>query len=128
MRPFWSPDSRHVAFIGQGKLKRVPVSGGPAQVICDAPSGADGALLRGLAPGEGSVDFALDMASVGDVDGDGVAEIFTTPSKPNKLDGTIQPGEIDMWDLDGGEWVRREVDILETRHAKEILFEEVGGI
>ncbi len=41
-RPFWSPDSRYVGFIAGGKLKKVPVTGGPAQVICDAPSGADG--------------------------------------------------------------------------------------
>ena len=41
-RPFWSPDSRFVAFIGDGKLKKVPIAGGPVQVICDAPSGADG--------------------------------------------------------------------------------------
>ncbi len=41
-RPFWSPDSRYLGFFAEGKLKKVPVSGGPAQVICDAPSGADG--------------------------------------------------------------------------------------
>ncbi len=64
---------------------------------------------------------------VGDVDGDGMAEIFATPSRPNKMDGTIQPGEIDMWDLEGSEWVRREVDILETRHAKEILCVTLTG-
>jgi hypothetical protein len=58
---------------------------------------------------------------VGDVDGDGIIEFFTTPSKPNKLDGTIQPGEIDMFKYKDGEWIHRPVDILETRHAKEIL-------
>jgi Tol biopolymer transport system component len=42
-RPFWSPDSRHIGFFAGDKLKRVPVSGGPSQVICDAPTGADGA-------------------------------------------------------------------------------------
>ncbi len=41
-RPFWSPDSRFVAFIGDGKLKKLPLAGGPPQVICDALSGADG--------------------------------------------------------------------------------------
>jgi len=40
-RPMWSPDSRHVAFFVGGKLKKVPVAGGPAQTICDA-DGADG--------------------------------------------------------------------------------------
>jgi Tol biopolymer transport system component len=34
--PFWSPDGRFIAFFGDGKLKKVPPSGGPASVICDA--------------------------------------------------------------------------------------------
>ncbi len=41
-RPFWSPDSRFLGFIAGGKLKKIAVSGGPPQTICDAPSGADG--------------------------------------------------------------------------------------
>ncbi|MGE5412912.1 MAG: protein kinase domain-containing protein [Syntrophomonadaceae bacterium] len=41
-RPFWSPDSRYLAFIADGKLMKVDVSGGPPQKICDAPSGSDG--------------------------------------------------------------------------------------
>lgn len=34
--PFWSPDSRFVAFLSAGKLQRVDVMGGPPQIICDA--------------------------------------------------------------------------------------------
>jgi Tol biopolymer transport system component len=41
-RPFWSPDSRSLGFFAEGKLNKIEVSGGPAQKICDAPSGADG--------------------------------------------------------------------------------------
>ena len=41
-RPFWAPDSRYLGFIADGKLKKIPVAGGPAQTICDAPTGADG--------------------------------------------------------------------------------------
>lgn len=41
-RPFWSPDSRYIGFIAGGKLKKVLVSGGGAQVVTDAPTGADG--------------------------------------------------------------------------------------
>jgi Tol biopolymer transport system component len=41
-RPIWSPDSRRIAFFVGGKLKKVSVEGGPAQTICDAPTGADG--------------------------------------------------------------------------------------
>jgi Tol biopolymer transport system component/tRNA A-37 threonylcarbamoyl transferase component Bud32 len=41
-RPFWSPDSRFLGFFADGKLKKIEVTGGPAQKICDAPTGADG--------------------------------------------------------------------------------------
>jgi serine/threonine protein kinase/Tol biopolymer transport system component len=37
--PFWSADSRFIAFSAQGKIKRVDASGGPAQTICTVPSG-----------------------------------------------------------------------------------------
>ena len=40
--PFWSPDGHAVAFFADGKLKRVELSGGPVQTICDAPSGRGG--------------------------------------------------------------------------------------
>jgi hypothetical protein len=41
-RPFWSPDSRFLGFFAEGKLKKIEVTGGPAQKICDAATGADG--------------------------------------------------------------------------------------
>ncbi len=42
-RAIWSPDSRSVAFFAQGKLRRVDIAGGPAQILCEAATGADGA-------------------------------------------------------------------------------------
>jgi len=36
--PFWSPDSRFVAFFADAKLKRIDAAGGPVTVICDAPA------------------------------------------------------------------------------------------
>jgi Tol biopolymer transport system component len=35
---FWSPDSRFLGFVAQGKVKKVDASGGPSQTICDIPS------------------------------------------------------------------------------------------
>jgi Tol biopolymer transport system component len=35
--PFWSPDGRYVGFFSGGKLKKIDISGGPAQTIADAP-------------------------------------------------------------------------------------------
>ena len=34
--PFWSPDSRSLAFFAQGKLKRIDAAGGSPQILCDA--------------------------------------------------------------------------------------------
>ena len=44
--PFWSPDTTSIAFFADGKLKRVPVSGGSPQNICDAVGGAGGTWNR----------------------------------------------------------------------------------
>ena len=41
--PFWSPDSRFVAFLAQGKLKKIAVSGGDVVTLADAAFGATGA-------------------------------------------------------------------------------------
>ncbi len=40
--PFWSPDGRYVAFFANGKLKKVRVSGGAAEVIAKAENGRGG--------------------------------------------------------------------------------------
>jgi eukaryotic-like serine/threonine-protein kinase len=41
-RPFWSPDSRFLGFVADGKLKKIDVTGGPPTKICDAQTGVDG--------------------------------------------------------------------------------------
>jgi Tol biopolymer transport system component len=46
--PFWSPDSRSIAFFASGKLLRVDVAGGGLpQTICDADGARGGAWSRG---------------------------------------------------------------------------------
>jgi serine/threonine protein kinase len=40
--PFWSPDSRYLGFFAQLKLKKIAVSGGPAQSLCNAGIGSGG--------------------------------------------------------------------------------------
>src|SRR5262249_19249597 len=44
--PFWSPDSRYIGFFMQGSLKKISVSGGPAQTLCFAPDGRGGSWSR----------------------------------------------------------------------------------
>ncbi len=44
--PFWSPDSRSLAFFANGKLLKVDLEGAPPLAICDAPSGRSGTWNR----------------------------------------------------------------------------------
>jgi eukaryotic-like serine/threonine-protein kinase len=80
--PFWSPDSRVVAFFAQGKLRKVPAAGGAPAVICDAGEGrggswskdgvivfapqAMGPLLRVSADGAGATEVARPHAARGE--------------------------------------------------------------
>ena len=41
--PFWSPDSRFIAFFAGGKLKKIDTTGGVPQVLCPAGAGRGGA-------------------------------------------------------------------------------------
>jgi Tol biopolymer transport system component len=45
--PFWSPDSRRLGFVSEGRLKKVAIAGGSPEVICAAPD------PRGASWGEG---------------------------------------------------------------------------
>ena len=53
-QPFWSPDSLHVGFFADAKLKRMPIAGGRAVTLCEASEprggswGSGGVILFGL--------------------------------------------------------------------------------
>jgi len=53
--PFWSPDSRFIGFFADGRLKKIDVTGGPVQTLCDiglalgASWSHDGVILYGVA-------------------------------------------------------------------------------
>jgi len=71
-------------------------------------------------------DTFVHEIELGDLDGDGTLEIYATPSAPNKLDGTPQPGEVVRFTPAKGEG-RTVVADLGLRHAKEILAGDVDG-
>ncbi len=71
-------------------------------------------------------DTIVHEIELGDLDGDGTLEIYATPSLPNKLDGTPQPGEVVRYVPARGQG-RTVVAALGDRHAKEILCDDVDG-
>ena len=75
---------------------------------------------------DGEPNTFVHEIEIGDLDGDGVVEIYATPSLPNKLDGTSQPGWVVRYVPATGEG-RVDVADLGDRHAKEILVEDVDG-
>ena len=74
--PFWSPDSRSIAFFAAGKLKTAQIAGGPPIVLCDAPGGSGGSWNRDnvilFAPGPSQTGL-LRVSSAG-----GVSTVATT--------------------------------------------------
>lgn len=48
-QPFWSPDSRHVGFFADSKLKKISIAGGPPEILAQAPD------MRGASWGKGGV-------------------------------------------------------------------------
>ena len=48
--PFWSPDSKNLAYFADGALFRIPISGGSPLRVCDAqsPDGGDWGLVDGV--------------------------------------------------------------------------------
>jgi eukaryotic-like serine/threonine-protein kinase len=85
-RPFWSPDSRFLAFVSGGKLKKIPIAGGPPSVICDAPTGSDGTWGRSdviLFDGGGTDPILRVPASGG---------VATAEVKPDSTKGGQQVG------------------------------------
>src|SRR5262245_25395480 len=44
--PFWSPDSRFIGFFADGRLKKIGVTGGPVQTLCDVEVPLGGAWSR----------------------------------------------------------------------------------
>jgi Tol biopolymer transport system component len=53
--PFWSPDSRSIAFFTPGKLNKIDLAGGPPLVLCDVPRGI---AMGGTWSREGVIVFA----------------------------------------------------------------------
>ncbi len=56
--PFWSPDSRFLAFFSGGQLRKVDIGGGAPQTLCAAPDGRGGTWAPGTDGSAGVIVFA----------------------------------------------------------------------
>ena len=87
------------------------------------PDGSGGFSVDEL---DAEPDTIVHEIELGDLDGDGTLEVYATPTPPNEVDGTPQPGKVVRYVPANGEG-RVEVADLGSRHAKEILVEDVDG-
>jgi hypothetical protein len=99
IEPFWSPDSRSVAFGAQGKLKRVDLTGGGAQTLTDA------ARLNGGAWSPSGVivfspDFNLPLHRVAATGGERVA--VTPPNSNARYPSFLPDGRRFLYYSSGG--------------------------
>jgi eukaryotic-like serine/threonine-protein kinase len=79
---FWSPDSRFIAFQAGSKLKKIDVSGGPPQDICDASV----MILGGAWDRDGIVIFGTDGNGIMQVPAaGGVPTLLTTTGGHNEV-------------------------------------------
>ena len=87
------------------------------------PDGAGGFSVHEL---DRQPETIVHEIELGDLDGDGVLEVYATPTAPNQVDGTPQPGKVVRYVPAAGEG-RVEVADLGRRHAKEILVDDIDG-
>jgi hypothetical protein len=87
------------------------------------PDGAGGFAVDEI---DHQADTFVHEIESGDLDGDGVQEVYATPSEPNRMDGTPQSGKVVRYVPASGGAPVPVVD-LGTRHAKEILVDDVDG-
>jgi len=87
-QPFWSPDSRNVGFFASGKLKKIDISGGSPQVVCDVRRAAGGSWNR-----DGVIIFAtLDLTPIHRVAASGGVPVpVTALDRPRKTSAHLWP-------------------------------------
>src|SRR5439155_21674551 len=84
--PFWSPDSRSIAFTAASKLKRTNVAGGPPQTL------ANNSALRGGAWGaDGTIRFSASLGPLSRVAASGGDPVTVTRLDPPRQSQHVFP-------------------------------------
>jgi Tol biopolymer transport system component len=82
--PFWSPDGKFIGFFADGKLKKVDVSGGQVQALCDAPNGRGGTWNR-----DGVIVYSPDgIAGLFRVTSSGGSPVEMTKPDPTRFESS----------------------------------------
>ena len=84
--PFWSPDSRFIAFRVGSELTKVPVRGGPASRICELP----GSIFGGSWSPDGELIVFSSRA-----DGSGPPMLYEVPARGGTPQVLVSAGEAD---------------------------------
>lgn len=82
LEPFWSPDSKSVAYGSQGKLKRSDMNGGNAQVLCDAARMVGGSWSK-----DGTIIFVPDYRK-------SLVQVSANGGEPTPVTMNVAEGEI----------------------------------
>lgn len=108
---------------GDGKPTIVVATHDQGVVAVLRPQGGDRVKVVKLGA---KPDTFVHEIELGDVNGDGVMEVYATPSEPNKLEGGAQAGLVWRFVPKAGKGPEVAAD-LGNRHAKEIYVGDVDG-
>ncbi len=108
---------------GDGQMAIAIATHDQGVVATARPDGSGGFIIEEL---DQEPDTFVHEIEIGDLDGDGVLEIYSTPSEPNRLDGSEQSGVVKRYVPAQGTPGEVAAD-LGDRHAKEILVDDVDG-
>ena len=126
IEPFWSPDSRSVAYGSNGKLKRSDLNGGNAQVLCDAARMVGGSWSK-----DGVIVFVPDYRTT-------LVQVSAKGGEPTPVvmdvDNDVRDHRYPYFLPDGrhflfyrglsGVWVGS----LDSREVKQILPDKTGAV
>jgi Tol biopolymer transport system component/tRNA A-37 threonylcarbamoyl transferase component Bud32 len=86
--PFWSPDSRSIAFVADNELRHVAINGGPVQTVCNAIVAPAGSWNR-----DNVLIFSLGAGGIFKAPASGGAPVAVTGPVPG-AEGGIQTGPV----------------------------------
>jgi eukaryotic-like serine/threonine-protein kinase len=118
--PFWSVDGKSLAFFAGAKLRKLELSGGTVQTICDAPSGRGGTWNK-----DGVIIFAPNTAT-------GLYRVPASGGSPTEISNLdVERGETShRWPMflpDGVHYLYLGADFSGRKHIDAIFMGTLGS-